>query len=60
MKKGQMTPMNQIVDTFESRLGRMRLLRQNTVLIKWLLMAISVTLLLVYLLTPIRDIIFAS
>jgi hypothetical protein len=40
--------------TFDARLGQARKQRQNLVLIKWLMVAITVTLLLIYLLTPIR------
>ncbi len=48
------------VMSFEARLAHTRLVRQNVLLIKWVLMAVTITLLLVYLLTPIRDIIFVS
>ncbi len=40
--------------TFDTRLLQARKQRQNLVLIKWLMVAITVTLLLIYLLTPIR------
>jgi hypothetical protein len=45
---------NSPVLTFETRLAQARKHRQNIVLVKWLMLAISVTLLLVYLLAPIR------
>lgn len=46
--------------TFDLRLAHARLLRQNVLLIKWVLVAVSITLILVYFLTPIRDLIFVS
>ncbi|HAK05440.1 MAG TPA: hypothetical protein DCM23_01910 [Firmicutes bacterium] len=58
--KEEQQQMTHSAPSFETRLVQMRSLRQNVILIKWLLLVISITLLLIYLLTPIRDIIFTA
>jgi|GEM_PF-1407574 len=45
---------------FDSRLQQARVYWQNILLVKWLLMAVSVTLLALYLFTPLYDLIVAS
>lgn len=60
MKEGKRQQAMKPINTFEGRLLQARTGHQNVLLIKWLLFAVSVTLLLIYLLTPIRDMMFVS
>jgi hypothetical protein len=47
-------------NSFESRLAHARMFKQNVLIVKWVVFAVSVTLLLLYFLSPIRDIMFVS
>jgi len=48
------------LSSFDLRLQHARLSRQNILLVKWLLLVITLTLLGVFLFTPLYDLVFVS
>jgi len=61
MRKEKMLVSDTIaLSSFDLRLQHARLSRQNILLVKWLLLVITLTLLGVFLFTPLYDLVFVS